>query len=142
MKRFVKRAGFCSVKAETPFFLGRFRSSAGFGHSPKYYLPIIAVSHFAKVFSHQNFVSYGNIPHTIPIGSKPAYISSYIHKLLPSCASLSYEEQAGLINGKLLMLHSHTGEKLKLDQVRKILVLYIYSVASKCCTYVLTVRLV
>ena len=51
------------------------------------------------------------------IGSKPAYISSYIHKLLPSCASLSYEEQVGLVNGKLLMLHSHTGEKLKLDQV-------------------------
>ena len=32
---------------------------AGFGHSAKYYPPIIAVSHFAKVFSLQNFVSYG-----------------------------------------------------------------------------------
>ena len=40
-------------------FLGCFRFSAGFGHSPKYYLPIIALSHFAKVFSLQNFVLYG-----------------------------------------------------------------------------------
>ena len=39
-------------------FLGRFRFSAKFGHSPKYYPPIIAVSRFAKVFSPQNFVSY------------------------------------------------------------------------------------
>ena len=40
-------------------FLGRFRFSAGFGHLPKYYLPIIALSHFTKVFSLQNFVLYG-----------------------------------------------------------------------------------
>ena len=42
-------------------FLGRFMFSARFGHSSKYYPPIIAVSHmhFAKVFSLQNFVSHG-----------------------------------------------------------------------------------
>ena len=55
-------------------------------------------------------------------GSKPAHISSYIHKLLPSCARLAYEEYNGLINGKLLSLHSHTGEHLELEQVSSVCV--------------------
>ena len=48
-------------------FPGRFKFSTGFGHSPKYYPPIIAVSHFAKVFSLQNFVSYGSACYIILI---------------------------------------------------------------------------
>ena len=53
VKSLVKRA-FCSVRAETSFILDAldFRLNLG--------LPIIAVSHFAKVYSLQNFVSYGN----------------------------------------------------------------------------------
>ena len=38
------------------------------GHSPKYYPPISAMSYFAKIFSLQNFVSYGIITYTrLPI---------------------------------------------------------------------------
>ena len=51
------------MKAETLFFLDAldFRQDLGIRQNT-YYPPIIAVSHFTKVFSLQNFVSYGNIP--------------------------------------------------------------------------------
>ena len=89
-------------------------------HSYIYYIYVGICSVYVFInYMHINTYTTVCYTHTswCSIGSKPAYISSYIHKLLPSCASLSYEEQVGLINGKLLMLHSHTGEKLKLDQV-------------------------
>ena len=78
IKRFVKRV-FVWWKLNL-IILGCFSFLAGFGHSPKYYPPIIAVSHFAKVFSLQNFVSYSIV----------LWLPTYGLLCLPTCAYNAY----------------------------------------------------